>query len=953
MSGLPTIGTYALAAHIGRGGQGSVWRAEHLMTGRALALKLLDRPGAFSWERLQQEVRAMARLSHPGIVSILDVGQLEHTVQTPQGTLDAGTPWLAMELVPGRSLVHQCGRIGWWAARRVLLSLLDALAHCHARGVIHRDLKPGNVLVGDDRVRITDFGLAWLGDDADAGLRAGTPEYMAPEQFLGRAVGPPTDLYALGCIAVHLVQGRPPFTDPSPTTLQRRHVAELPPPLTPTTAVPAGLGGWIRKLLSKQPGARYRSAAQAGDALMALGLPVAGAAHEATPADAHTTWATDLPVSFALDMPAVGTLEPTRTAVGPRPVPAGWRPPYPPPLDDVLRSGIGLHHLREVPMVGRVRERDALWAALQRAASGASHAVAVVGPTGSGRTRLLRWLAVRVRELDVAQVHDDPAAVRGPGPHVVVLDDWEGPVPVVEVPGTLVVTAGRTAPAGCHAVLRLGPLSTPEVRTLLDRSLELDPELALELAHEAGGHPAVTLSLVRALVDRGDLHRGPSGLLRTGALPTAEPWLSPHLPELDPATRTAATCLSAAATPEAGAEACRALGVPTEPARALLVDCRILDGATALHPRVPFLLARGLPAEVHRACAEVAEPAAACAHLAAAGAFAEATRSIEVLLTTPRWPLRNPAGSLFLAGLHGRCRDALGDAADAPSRAPGRLARGWVLVNLGLDARAHAAARPLLDHAGTAPEWRAAAHLILAKTDLHRRPAEAVTHYRAAQALGGPQSARNRMERTQGLLRALRASGDLDGERAAIEQLEADPELRSWGRIQSAQLRAQQGDLNGAIALIDATLAEREDPQLLKAAAGTLMALGRPDRAEALLRRALAAGGQENVVRVNLAWQIATQGRYREAEGLIRRADEDDLYVRNSVRMLLAYIHAASPQVDVGGYLRLFRPDEIAPPFRAMTATLLEELARRAVEAELFARAGQALRLAEWLRGAA
>lgn len=217
-------GRYHLLEQLGKGGMGAVWRAHDERLGRDVALKVLhpwvaDDPELR--ERFEREATALALLEHPNVVRLYDV--LESGGQTV----------LVMELVDGVGLdTLAAGRkFSWKEARRICAPVAAALAHAHARGVVHRDLTPANVLVehGSGRVVVTDFGLARLARSPRtapiSGVLAGTPEYWAPEQASGAETGPATDLYALGCILFRLLSGRAPFEgeDRLATGLRRAH----------------------------------------------------------------------------------------------------------------------------------------------------------------------------------------------------------------------------------------------------------------------------------------------------------------------------------------------------------------------------------------------------------------------------------------------------------------------------------------------------------------------------------------------------------------------------------------------------------------------------------------------------------------------------------------------------------------------------------------------------------
>jgi serine/threonine protein kinase/tetratricopeptide (TPR) repeat protein len=284
------MGPFDLIKPVGRGAMGEVWRAWHRAQGADVAIKLLYGSTARdSWalEAFGNEVRAAAGMNHPGIVMVLDHGQVPARSQLARdGRFAAGTPYLVMELVRGRPMNRFIGRLRWVHVRDVLLQLLDALAHAHARGLVHRDIKPGNVLLrhADGRIpqpaavqgpllaMLTDFGLAQALDrhsSADA-VVAGTPAYMAPEQLEGRwrDQGPWTDLYSVGCLAWSMITGEPPFGKERPfEDALYAHLHTPPPSLHPTVPVPPGVEFWLRKMLAKDRRDRYPRAADAAWAL--------------------------------------------------------------------------------------------------------------------------------------------------------------------------------------------------------------------------------------------------------------------------------------------------------------------------------------------------------------------------------------------------------------------------------------------------------------------------------------------------------------------------------------------------------------------------------------------------------------------------------------------------------------------------------------------------------------
>ena len=353
------------------GGMGEVWRGS-TADGVPVAVKVLRvEQGVDPRVRalFDGEVRAMARLAHPHISWVYDYGSVPEAWSRQGESLVPGARFVAMEFSSGGTLEDQPPAT-WGATRDVLLRLLDALAHAHARGIVHRDLKPANVLIseaGDVRpgIKLTDFGVAHAIGASSRRFVAGTPEYMAPEQARGRpsALGPWTDLYALGCMAWEWVCGQLPARDPD---------GKL-PAYRPQMSVPAGVEAWIRELLAVDPAERTRCAA---DALHGL-----------------TRLAVD-----GLDVPPELALE------GLPPMPEAWRAPQHPTLR-LHGAGLGLLGLREVGLVGREAERTQLWAQLRRVRTTGVGEVAVVrGVSGVGKTALVRWLGQRAHEVGAADV---------------------------------------------------------------------------------------------------------------------------------------------------------------------------------------------------------------------------------------------------------------------------------------------------------------------------------------------------------------------------------------------------------------------------------------------------------------------------------------------------------------------------------------------------------------------
>jgi serine/threonine-protein kinase len=273
---LPGIPGYEVEAEIGRGGGGVVYRARHLRLNRRVALKmLLAGPYAAAPERLrfQREAEAVAGLRHPNVVQVYDVGEHE------------GRPYFTMELVEGGSLAQKVAGTPQPAGQAAALvaTLAEAVQAAHQGGVIHRDLKPGNVLLSADGApKISDFGLARRlegeGGLTQSGVALGTPGYMAPEQARGQAPGPAVDVYALGAILYELLTGRPPFRgETAAETVQQMLSQEAVPPSRLNAKVPRDLDTICLKCLNKAPRQRYATAAALADDLRRFraGEPIA------------------------------------------------------------------------------------------------------------------------------------------------------------------------------------------------------------------------------------------------------------------------------------------------------------------------------------------------------------------------------------------------------------------------------------------------------------------------------------------------------------------------------------------------------------------------------------------------------------------------------------------------------------------------------------------------------
>jgi hypothetical protein len=250
---------YALVDRIAVGGMGEVWRARDEVLGRDVALKLLKAeytgdPGFLA--RFRAEARHAAALSHPHIAAVYDYGEVPDDAAP-----DASHAYLVMELVPGEPLSSELAREGALPPDRVLDLLTQAaqgLSAAHAAGLVHRDVKPGNLLVTPDgQVKVTDFGIARAGDQVPltaTGQVMGTAAYLAPEQALGRPATPASDVYALGVVAYEMLTGSRPFGGESPVAQAMAHVNDTPPPLP--TDLPQPVRALVQGAMDKQASVR-------------------------------------------------------------------------------------------------------------------------------------------------------------------------------------------------------------------------------------------------------------------------------------------------------------------------------------------------------------------------------------------------------------------------------------------------------------------------------------------------------------------------------------------------------------------------------------------------------------------------------------------------------------------------------------------------------------------------
>jgi serine/threonine protein kinase len=265
-SGLTFGGRYQLSSRVAIGGMGEVWQATDLVIGRTVAIKILKDeylgdPGFL--ERFRAEARHAALVNHEGIANVFDYGE------------EDGSAYLVMELVPGEALSAILERERVLSTDRVLdivAQTANALSAAHAAGLVHRDIKPGNLLITPDgRVKITDFGIARIADQVPltaTGQVMGTVQYLSPEQASGRSASPTTDIYSLGIVAYESLAGRRPFTGESQVAIAMAQINETPPELPLTISEP--VRNLVYSCIAKNPADRPSSAANLARAAQSL-----------------------------------------------------------------------------------------------------------------------------------------------------------------------------------------------------------------------------------------------------------------------------------------------------------------------------------------------------------------------------------------------------------------------------------------------------------------------------------------------------------------------------------------------------------------------------------------------------------------------------------------------------------------------------------------------------------
>ena len=356
------LGSYEVEEEIGRGGMGVVYRAHQPNLQRQVAVKVLlphlAKDAEFV-ERFLREARSAARLHHPGLVTIFDVGDID------------GTYYFSMQWLQGKTLeekLEEPGQLPVEEVVGVVSQMAAALGFAHEAGVVHRDVKPANVIVDlHGRAVLTDFGIAKAGNETRltrVGASVGSPDYMAPEQISGGSMDARTDLYALGVLLHHLLTGEPPYTGDAPIAVAYQHLnAPVPSVREKRPEVPPELDEVVARLMAKAPEDRFQSADELLAALRAIpGLEMAG----------PPTGIGTMPIAAVADRPA----EPAGAAA--------VEPPVAPERSNLARAALAVIASRSsAGACSGAWAATARWSPARADPAGAVAAGSAAGPTSA------------------------------------------------------------------------------------------------------------------------------------------------------------------------------------------------------------------------------------------------------------------------------------------------------------------------------------------------------------------------------------------------------------------------------------------------------------------------------------------------------------------------------------------------------------------------------------------
>jgi serine/threonine-protein kinase len=520
---LPTrarIGRFQIQKLLGRGGMGEVYKAFDPSLDRIVALKTIVAGGddASLRERLLREARACGRLQHPGIVTVYDIGEAD------------GVVFIAMEFLEGQNLADalRAGALGAEQTFNVLIQMLDALDYAHGEGVVHRDIKPGNVLLlPNGRIKLLDFGIARIAK-ADpltmTGEVVGTPNYMSPEQMKAHALDGRTDIYSTGIVGYELLTGRPAFAGETITAVMLKVLGEPAPPMATAVSLACPeVEAIIQRAIAKSTDARYQRARDMAEALremlnnhrdVILQASLGGQLTARTPAQgmarAKTTTATT-----AADDATLRLYDSDAPTISPEPTPRVTTTPPPPapvpsasPLGPTTRLATTERFAPEGATARRSGTR-LTWPLI-------GAALVVIG--------LIVYLAPRLQPTNEVQAGSSPApSTSAPTPAPATPAQTQAPTPAVPAPpvasapaatpnpGPPVVTTPAPPAASSPQIstaARPPAVSTPATSAPTKASGPLD---AHAVSFASGSDEAVTAALIDALKDQGILRSPTNG----------------------------------------------------------------------------------------------------------------------------------------------------------------------------------------------------------------------------------------------------------------------------------------------------------------------------------------------------------------------------------------------------------------------------------------------------------